>query len=154
MVVGEVTARQRQAGCQGIRYVHVFKSNALCPHGFSYASCNKHRKLIFEDISPVLDFWWHLPWVSNSGSIPCLCASSLACNGFQKFTFGVTPADLLMASIAAELFWSMCLYTCTSIDGSRTRHRVYSIACAPTVSAAPTKHPRTYPRLQGKGAFI
>ena len=31
------------------------------------------------------------------------------CNGFVRFIFGATPADLLMASMAAEPFWSHIL---------------------------------------------
>ena len=49
--------------------------------------------------TPVLDFWWHLPWVSKPGWIPCFCASSPAHNGFLRFTSGPTPADLLTVSI-------------------------------------------------------
>ena len=41
---------------------------------------------------PVLDFWWCLPWISKTGRIPH--ALSHACNGFLRFTSGVTPADL------------------------------------------------------------
>ena len=37
---------------------------------------------------------------------PHLCASSPACNAFLRFTSGVTAADLLTASMAAEHFWS------------------------------------------------
>ena len=33
-----------------------------------------------------------------------------ACNGFLRLTFGVTPTDLLTASMVAELSWSMYLY--------------------------------------------
>ena len=51
--------------------------------------------------TPVLDFWWRLLWVSKPGWTPHLCASSPAHNGFLRFTSGVTPADLLAASMAA-----------------------------------------------------
>ena len=37
---------------------------------------------------------------------PHLCASSPACNGFFRFTSGVTAADLLTASMATEHFWT------------------------------------------------
>ena len=50
---------------------------------------------------PVLNFWWCLPWVSKSGWIPHLYAFLPACNGFLRFTSGATPANLLMASMAA-----------------------------------------------------
>ena len=77
-------------------------------------------KKILEDISPfrgatdtpVLDFWWHLPWVSKLGWIPHLCALSPVCNEFQRFTSGVTPADCIEVSIAAEPFQSMYLQMC------------------------------------------
>ena len=38
--------------------------------------------------------------------------SSPLCNGFLRFTYGATPTDLLVASMAAEPFLSMYLYTC------------------------------------------
>ena len=59
--------------------------------------------------TPHLDFCWCRPWVSKSGWIPCLHASSPVFNGFIRFTSGATPADLLTASIAAEPFWSTYL---------------------------------------------
>ena len=36
----------------------------------------------------VLDFWRRVPWVSKSGWIPLLYASSLAYNGFLRFRAG------------------------------------------------------------------
>ena len=45
--------------------------------------------------------------VSKPGWIPHLCALSSMCNGFLRFTSGVTPADLLAACMAAEPFQSM-----------------------------------------------
>ena len=63
--------------------------------------------------TPALHFRCHLPWVSKPVSIPCLDTLSLACNGFLRFTFGVTPTDLLMASIVAQTFGSMYLHMCT-----------------------------------------
>ena len=50
----------------------------------------------------VLDFWWCLPWVSKPGWIPHLHASLPGHNGFLRFTSGVTPTDLLAASMAAS----------------------------------------------------
>ena len=61
--------------------------------------------------TPVLDFLLHKPWVSKLGLISHCCALSLACNGSLTFTSGAIPADLLMASMAAESFWSTYLYT-------------------------------------------
>ena len=59
----------------------------------------------WEDISafcgatdtPVLDFWWCLPFVSKSKWIPCLQASSPMCNGILRITFVAIRADLLAA---------------------------------------------------------
>ena len=50
--------------------------------------------------TPVLDFWWHLPWVSKPGWIPHLHALLPVCNEFLRFTSGATPADLLVANMA------------------------------------------------------
>ena len=61
-----------------------------------------------------LDFWWHLPWVSKPGWIPCLCAFLPVCTGFYRFTSGVTPANCTVVSMAAEPFQS------TSIGGAWT----------------------------------
>ena len=49
--------------------------------------------------TPVLDFWWRLPWVSKPERIPNLCASVPAHNGFLRFTCGATPANLWRVSI-------------------------------------------------------
>ena len=40
----------------------------------------------------------------SQGGFPHLHASLSACNTFLRFTFGITPADLLAASMAAKLF--------------------------------------------------
>ena len=60
--------------------------------------------------TPVLDFWWCLLWVSKRGLIPHSHASLPVCNGFLRLISGATPADLLMASMAAKPFWSTYLY--------------------------------------------
>ena len=59
--------------------------------------------------TPVLDFLWCLPWVPKPGWIPHLHALLPVCNWFLRFPSGVTPADLLSASMAAEPFWSTYL---------------------------------------------
>ena len=73
-------------------------------------TCNSFFFLKFlEDMSPfcgatdtpVLDFWWRLPWVSKPGWIPRFHASLPVHNGFLRFTSGAIPADLLAASMAA-----------------------------------------------------
>ena len=60
--------------------------------------------------TPVLDFWWHLLWVSQ----PEWAAFFMLGRGIHftwslRFTAGVTPADLLVASMAAKLISSMYL---------------------------------------------
>ena len=57
---------------------------------------------------PFLDFWWHLLWVSKSEWINHYHLSAI---DFIRFISGVTPADLLTASMAAELFWFTYLHT-------------------------------------------
>ena len=79
------------------------------------------KKNYLEDISPfrgatdtpVLNFWWRLPWVSRPGWIPHLCALLPACNEFLRFISGATPANCIEVSMAAEPFWSMYLQTCS-----------------------------------------
>ena len=54
--------------------------------------------------TPVLDFWWFLPWVSKPGwniLLACLLSEH---NRFLRFTSGATAADLLAASMVAEPF--------------------------------------------------
>ena len=62
--------------------------------------------------TPVLDFWWCLPWVSKPEWIPHLHALLPACNEFLRFTSGVTPTDCIEVSMATKPFWSMYLQTC------------------------------------------
>ena len=64
----------------------------------------------------VLDFF---PGFKSQGGFPHLCALSPACNGILRFTSGATPADLLLASMAAKLLRST--YSPTSIGGARVR---------------------------------
>ena len=44
------------------------------------------------------------PGFHSQGGFPCLHALSPVHNRFLRFTFGVTPADLLAANMAAEPF--------------------------------------------------
>ena len=65
--------------------------------------------------TPVLDFSSRLSWVSNPASSP-------VCNGFLRFTSGVTPAELLKTSLAAEPFLIHILALIySSIGGTWTR---------------------------------
>ena len=60
-----------------------------------------------------------LPGFQTQAGCPHLYASSSACNRFLIFTTGVTPADLLMASMETKPFWST--YSHTSIGGARVQ---------------------------------
>ena len=83
--------------------------------------------------TPVLDFWWYLPWVSKPGWIPRLPALSPACNEFLRFTSGVTPADLLAASMAA----SHIAYMHVAVVGCQDLNRRPPIQWADTLSTQP-----------------
>ena len=85
-------------------------------------------KLFLEDITsfyaatdtPVLDFWWHLLQVSK----PVWAALFMLGRGIcvtcsPRFISGVTPTDLLAASLAYKLFSSTYLWV--SIVGLKTR---------------------------------
>ena len=56
--------------------------------------------------SPVLDFWCRLLWDSKSEWAALFALDRGIC---EHFPSGVTPADLLVASMAAEPFSSMYL---------------------------------------------
>ena len=77
---------------EGKRFV---SANRLC----SFLKKNSTSVLFLQPLIPVLDFYWRLPWVSKSGWIPGLHASSLVWNVFLRFTSSATPVDLLTASI-------------------------------------------------------
>ena len=73
---------------------------------------------IFEDLSPfrgptdipVLDFWWHLLWISKSeGAALFMLDRGIHVTRSLRFTSGATPANLLVASMAAEPFFSTYL---------------------------------------------
>ena len=95
------------------------------------------------DVSPfrgaidtlVLDFWWHLPWVSKPGWIPCLRTSLPAHNRFLRFTSSVTPADCIESCMAAEPYhwWRFGAV----IQRSRFGSWLYVIAPAMSVLGAP-----------------
>ena len=61
--------------------------------------------------TPVLDFWWCLLWVSKPEWAAFFVLGEGVCYTFPRFVSGVTPADLLVASMAAELFSSTYLQT-------------------------------------------
>ena len=51
----------------------------------------------------ILDLFWHLPWASKPGWIPCLQASIvLHAMDSSDFTSGVTPADLFVGGGGGE----------------------------------------------------
>ena len=65
--------------------------------------------------TPLLDFWWHLSWVSKPGWIP-FCVHSHLCDPQIPLVWhlltGVTPADCIEVSMAAVPFWTT---TCRSV---------------------------------------
>ena len=95
----------------------------------NFAIAKLFFKNFLEDISPfrgatdtlVLDFWQCHPWVSKPGWIPHLCALLPTCNEFPRFTSGVTPANCIEVSMAAEPFRStylqMCLQALVEVRG-------------------------------------
>ena len=73
-----------------------------------------------------------LPLISKPGWIPCLCVLSPARNGFLRFTSGVTPADVLMASMAASHIPYMNVaevgYWDSETSRAVSRHAIHSAA--------------------------
>ena len=61
-------------------------------------------------ISLFWDFCRRLLLVSYQGGFHHLHALSTACNGFLRFTSGVTPADYLAASMASEQLSNILAY--------------------------------------------
>ena len=90
-----------------------------------------------------LDSWWHLPWVTKPVWISHLHSLSHACNGFIRFTSGVSPADILAVNVAAKSFPSRYLHTYASIGGTWTLDQRYHCTvndrCA-TKWAMPAQH--------------
>ena len=93
----------------------------------------------FEDISPfrgdidtpVLDFWWRLPWVSKPGWIPCLRALSPACKSWDS----PLVRHLLVASMVAGCFG----FLVTSTLGFKARvNCVLSRLCHPRFTSGAT----------------
>ena len=76
---------------------------------------------------PLIPLFWAsgeiCPGFQSQTGSPDLRASSPMCNRILTFTSGATPADLLVASMAAELFRST--YLCTNISGIR----VWELEC-------------------------
>ena len=58
-------------------------------------------------MGPLIPLFWTsgdvCPWFQSQGD-PLLACFIALCNGFLRFSYGVTPADLLAASMAAEPF--------------------------------------------------
>ena len=86
--------------------------------------------------TPVLDFWWRLLWVSK----PKWAALFVLGRGVYvtyslRLTSGATPADLLLASMVAKSFSSMCLHGGAqnhdlSCHRSETRQMLYRLSYA------------------------
>ena len=70
-------------------------------------------------MGPLIPLFWTsgdiYPGFQSQCRSPCLCAILPRYNRILRFTSSVTPADLLVASMAAEPFQSTYLWT--SIDG-------------------------------------
>ena len=54
------------------------------------------------------DFWWHLPWFESHTRSPCLL-------GFLRFTSAMTPAYMLVASMAADPFTHLLFQVCVGV---------------------------------------
>ena len=75
----------------------------LCANVYTFLKIfGGHESFCVATDTPVLDFWWDLPWVSKPGWITHLYASSPVHSGCLRFTSGVTLADLLAVSMAAS----------------------------------------------------
>ena len=103
----------------------------------------RHQSFCGATGAPVLDVWWCLPWVSKPEWILYFCASSPTCNWFFTFTFSVTPADLLMASMVAKPFDLHTSHRYTCIAGTWTWNRVCNTVCADMLPNEPYRLCRT-----------
>ena len=61
-------------------------------------------------MGPLIPLFWTSGYVCPG--FTSLCASLPVCNGFLRFNSSVTPADLLVSSMATELFHS---HTCAQV---------------------------------------
>ena len=70
-------------------------------------------------VVPLIPLCWTsgdvCPGFQSQSATPCLCTSSTVHNGFLRFTSGVTAADFLFDSMAADPLWSTYLYTYNTI---------------------------------------
>ena len=73
---------------------------------------------------PVLDFWWHLPWVPKPGWILHLCSSLPTYNVFLRFTSSVPPADSSQPTLQISLFVHVLAHICTLVG---VRGTVYAL---------------------------
>ena len=97
--------------------LHLFSASMWLWHFFS---------IFLEDINHfcwatdtlVLDLWWCLSQVSKPEWILHLCPLLPVCNKFLRFSTGVTPTDLLAASMTAKLFHP-CTYIPALVTNSK-----------------------------------
>ena len=77
-------------------------------------------------MGPLISLFWTLVRIAlgkKPGWIPGLLLFSSMYDGFIRFTSGATPADVLIASIAAEFFYrlrsegNVCTSVCHSVNG-------------------------------------
>ena len=61
-------------------------------------------RFFLHHLYPCFGFWWCFRRYQSYGGFPCLHALLPVCNGFLRFTSGVTSATLLAASMVAKSF--------------------------------------------------
>ena len=92
-------------------------------------------------VGPLIPLFWtsgdDCPGFQSQGEFLHLCSLSPVCNGFPRFTCGVTPVDILTASMAVKPFHScFCMQALYSSPGSSImlphsnvmRHMLYRLS--------------------------
>ena len=93
--------------------------------------------------TPVLDFWWCLLWVSKPEWAALFkLGRGVHITRYLRFTSGVTPANLLAASMAAK---PSLLHTCKALVGLKTGS--YHAAAHSVRSGRPDALPTELSRL-------
>ena len=71
---------------------------------------------------------------SQGRSVTCVLCCMHPCNAFLRFTFCVTRADHLMASLPLEFFWYI-YFSKLALVGLKLGDQVYWTVCAQTIRA-------------------